>query len=62
MEVENRDFLNSPPLKTVRFGGSIASTLVKLEQVSCVGLYMCNCKPMHVTFGFVIKHVLTCVM
>ncbi|XP_056607746.1 RNA polymerase I-specific transcription initiation factor RRN3 isoform X1 [Triplophysa dalaica] len=32
MEVENRDFLNSPPLKTVRFGGSIASTLVKLEQ------------------------------
>ncbi|XP_057201859.1 RNA polymerase I-specific transcription initiation factor RRN3 [Triplophysa rosa] len=32
MEVEHRDFLNSPPLKTVRFGGSIASTLVKLKQ------------------------------
>ncbi|KAA0705557.1 RNA polymerase I-specific transcription initiation factor RRN3 [Triplophysa tibetana] len=32
MEVENRDFLNSPPLKTVRFGGSIASTLLKLKQ------------------------------
>lgn len=32
MEVDDRDFLNSPPVKTVRFGGSVANTLAKLKQ------------------------------
>ncbi|XP_076852234.1 RNA polymerase I-specific transcription initiation factor RRN3 [Brachyhypopomus gauderio] len=31
MEVE-RDFMNSPPVKTVRFGGSVVNTLAKLKQ------------------------------
>ncbi|XP_066499060.1 RNA polymerase I-specific transcription initiation factor RRN3 [Hoplias malabaricus] len=31
MEVE-RDFLITPPMKTVRFGGSVVNTLAKLEQ------------------------------
>lgn len=34
MEVEGRDFLYTPPMKTVRFGGSVAETLDKLRQVS----------------------------
>lgn len=34
MEVEGRDFLNTPPVKTVRFGGSVAETLDKLRKVS----------------------------
>uniref|UniRef100_A0A3P8Z3M3 RRN3 homolog, RNA polymerase I transcription factor n=1 Tax=Esox lucius TaxID=8010 RepID=A0A3P8Z3M3_ESOLU len=29
---EGRDFLNSPPMKTVRFGGSVVSTLHKFKQ------------------------------
>lgn len=32
MEVDGRDFLNSPPIKTVRFGGSVAETLAKHKQ------------------------------
>uniref|UniRef100_A0A6Q2ZA08 RRN3 homolog, RNA polymerase I transcription factor n=1 Tax=Esox lucius TaxID=8010 RepID=A0A6Q2ZA08_ESOLU len=32
METEGRDFLNSPPMKTVRFGGSVVSTLHKFKQ------------------------------
>lgn len=32
MDVGRRDFLNSPPVKIVRFGGSIANTLTKLKQ------------------------------
>ncbi|KAM4716570.1 RNA polymerase I-specific transcription initiation factor RRN3 isoform 2-T2 [Anableps anableps] len=32
MEVGGRDFLNTPPMKTVRFGGSVAETLDKLRQ------------------------------
>ncbi|XP_071357462.1 RNA polymerase I-specific transcription initiation factor RRN3 [Trachinotus anak] len=32
MEVDGRDFLNSPPVKTVRFGGSVAETLAKHKQ------------------------------
>ncbi|XP_015254259.1 PREDICTED: RNA polymerase I-specific transcription initiation factor RRN3 [Cyprinodon variegatus] len=32
MEVEGRDFLNTPPMKTVRFGGKVAETLEKLKQ------------------------------
>ncbi|XP_007568372.1 RNA polymerase I-specific transcription initiation factor RRN3-like [Poecilia formosa] len=32
MEVEGWDFLNSPPVKTVRFGGSVAETLDKLRK------------------------------
>uniref|UniRef100_A0A3Q3W7M9 Uncharacterized protein n=1 Tax=Mola mola TaxID=94237 RepID=A0A3Q3W7M9_MOLML len=32
MEVENRDFLNIPPVKTVRFGGTVAETLAKYKQ------------------------------
>ncbi len=33
MEIEGRDFLNTPPKKTVRFGGTVANTLVKLQKV-----------------------------
>ncbi|XP_077411765.1 RNA polymerase I-specific transcription initiation factor RRN3 [Vanacampus margaritifer] len=32
MEIEDRDFLNTPPLKTVRFGGSVVETLAKYKQ------------------------------
>ncbi|XP_022620675.1 RNA polymerase I-specific transcription initiation factor RRN3 [Seriola dumerili] len=32
MDVDGRDFLNSPPVKTVRFGGSVAETLAKHKQ------------------------------
>lgn len=32
MEVDGRDFLNTPPVKTVRFGGSVAETLAKHKQ------------------------------
>lgn len=34
MEIDSRDFLNTPPFKTVRFGGSLADTLSKHKQVS----------------------------
>uniref|UniRef100_A0AAV2LRH0 RRN3 homolog, RNA polymerase I transcription factor n=1 Tax=Knipowitschia caucasica TaxID=637954 RepID=A0AAV2LRH0_KNICA len=29
MELDHRDFLNTPPVKTVRFGGTVADTLAK---------------------------------
>ncbi|KAF7656375.1 hypothetical protein LDENG_00041970 [Lucifuga dentata] len=29
MDIDDRDFLNSPPVKTVRFGGSVVETLAK---------------------------------
>ncbi|TMS15131.1 RNA polymerase I-specific transcription initiation factor RRN3 [Larimichthys crocea] len=32
MEVDGRDFLNTPPMKTVRFGGSVSETLAKHKQ------------------------------
>ncbi|XP_034750064.1 RNA polymerase I-specific transcription initiation factor RRN3 [Etheostoma cragini] len=32
MEIDARDFLNSPPVKTVRFGGSVVETLAKHKQ------------------------------
>lgn len=32
MEIEGRDFINTPPLKTVRFGGTVANTLAKLQK------------------------------
>ncbi|XP_033501790.1 RNA polymerase I-specific transcription initiation factor RRN3 [Epinephelus lanceolatus] len=32
MEIDGRDFLNTPPVKTVRFGGSVAETLAKHKQ------------------------------
>lgn len=32
MEIDGRDFLNTPPAKTVRFGGSVAETLAKHKQ------------------------------
>lgn len=32
MEVE-KDFLNTPPLKTVRFGDSVVNSLAKMQQV-----------------------------
>ncbi|KAM6965799.1 RNA polymerase I-specific transcription initiation factor RRN3 isoform 1-T1 [Tautogolabrus adspersus] len=32
METDDRDFLNTPPVKTVRFGGSVAETLAKQKQ------------------------------
>ena len=35
MEIDGRDFMNSPPVKTVRFGGTVAETLAKHKQVSC---------------------------
>lgn len=34
MEIDGRDFLNTPPVKTVRFGGNVAETLAKYKQVS----------------------------
>lgn len=34
MEIDDLDFLNSPPVKTVRFGGSVVETLAKHKQVS----------------------------
>lgn len=34
METDSRDFLNTPPVKTVRFGGSVAETLSKHKRVS----------------------------
>lgn len=35
MEIDGRDFLNTPPVKTVRFGGSVAETLAKHNQGDC---------------------------
>uniref|UniRef100_A0A8C8C994 RRN3 homolog, RNA polymerase I transcription factor n=1 Tax=Oncorhynchus tshawytscha TaxID=74940 RepID=A0A8C8C994_ONCTS len=32
MEIEGRDFMNTPPLKTVRFGGNVVATLAKFKQ------------------------------
>ncbi|XP_040917766.1 RNA polymerase I-specific transcription initiation factor RRN3 [Toxotes jaculatrix] len=32
MEIDGLDFLNTPPLKTVRFGGTVAETLAKHKQ------------------------------
>ncbi|TRY93235.1 hypothetical protein DNTS_014372 [Danionella cerebrum] len=32
MEIGNRDFLNTPPKKTVRFGSTVSDTLAKLQQ------------------------------
>ncbi|XP_041813280.1 RNA polymerase I-specific transcription initiation factor RRN3 [Chelmon rostratus] len=32
MDIDGRDFLNTPPIKTVRFGGSVAETLAKHKQ------------------------------
>uniref|UniRef100_A0A672SNY5 RRN3 homolog, RNA polymerase I transcription factor n=1 Tax=Sinocyclocheilus grahami TaxID=75366 RepID=A0A672SNY5_SINGR len=32
MEIEDRDFLNTPPKKTVRFGGTVSNTLAKLQK------------------------------
>lgn len=47
MEADSREFLNTPPAKTVRFGGSVAETLAKHKQVSRnVTFHMCpvfNC-------------------
>lgn len=34
MEIDGRDFLNTPPMKTVRFGGGVAETLAKHKKVS----------------------------
>lgn len=34
MEIDGRDFLNTPPMKTVRFGGRVAETLAKHKKVS----------------------------
>jgi hypothetical protein len=34
MEIDGRDFLNTPPTKTVRFGGSVVATLAKYKQVT----------------------------
>ncbi|XP_051995414.1 RNA polymerase I-specific transcription initiation factor RRN3 [Xyrauchen texanus] len=31
MEVNDRDFINTPPMKTVRFGSTVANTLAKLK-------------------------------
>uniref|UniRef100_A0A665U724 RRN3 homolog, RNA polymerase I transcription factor n=1 Tax=Echeneis naucrates TaxID=173247 RepID=A0A665U724_ECHNA len=35
MEINDRDFLNSPPVKTVRFGGNVAEMLVKYKRGDC---------------------------
>ncbi|KAG9330633.1 hypothetical protein JZ751_023549 [Albula glossodonta] len=32
MEFEDREFMNTPPMKTVRFGGNVVNTLAKFEQ------------------------------
>ncbi|CAL8342826.1 unnamed protein product [Merluccius merluccius] len=32
MEIDSLDFLNTPPMKTVRFGGSVVATLAKYKQ------------------------------
>ncbi|KAM9779732.1 RNA polymerase I-specific transcription initiation factor RRN3 [Neosynchiropus ocellatus] len=32
MEINDRNFMNTPPMKTVRFGGNVAETLVKHRQ------------------------------
>ncbi|XP_062307031.1 RNA polymerase I-specific transcription initiation factor RRN3 [Osmerus eperlanus] len=32
MEIEGRDFMNSPPMKTVRFGGNVVDTLAKFKK------------------------------
>lgn len=34
MEIDGRDFINSPPIKTVRFGGTVSETLAKHKRVS----------------------------
>lgn len=34
MEIDSRDFLNSPPVKSVRFGGSVSDILAKHKKVS----------------------------
>lgn len=41
MEIDSRDFLNTPPVKTVRFGCSVAETLSKHKQVSRNVLTVC---------------------
>lgn len=33
MEMDGLDFLNTPPVKTVRFGGSVTETLAKYKKV-----------------------------
>ncbi|KAJ3601274.1 hypothetical protein NHX12_032247 [Muraenolepis orangiensis] len=35
MEIDGRDFLNTPPMKSVRFGGSVVATLAKYKQGDC---------------------------
>uniref|UniRef100_A0A673VSD9 RRN3 homolog, RNA polymerase I transcription factor n=1 Tax=Salmo trutta TaxID=8032 RepID=A0A673VSD9_SALTR len=32
LAIEGRDFMNTPPLKTVRFGGNVVATLAKFKQ------------------------------
>lgn len=34
MEIDSRDFFNSPPVKSVRFGGSVSDILAKHKKVS----------------------------
>lgn len=41
MEIDGLDFMNSPPVKTVRFGGSVAETLAKYKQVSVDAMSVC---------------------
>lgn len=36
MEIDGRDFLKTPSVKTVRFGGSVAETLEKHKHVSYI--------------------------
>lgn len=33
MDVDGRDFLNTPPIKTVRFGGNLVNMLAKYKKV-----------------------------
>lgn len=40
MEVDGRDFLNTPPMKIVRFGGSVVATLAKHKQVDAPAIYI----------------------
>lgn len=42
MEIEGRDFINSPPIKTVRFGGNVAETLAKHKRVSGDVTFKCS--------------------
>lgn len=52
MESYNRDFLHSPPVKTVRFGGTVVDTLAKHKQVSSNVTSACFLPDVKTSWGY----------